>query len=286
MAELIASQIFTGLVSGLLLVLVALGVTLIFGFMNVVNFAHGAFYMVGAYVGLVVLRATGNFWLALLVAPLALGLIGLGAERLLIRPLYRRSEYDPLLLTFGLTFVLIEIVRMIFGSVGLSLSAPAALTGALNVGGYVFPHYSLFIGGLSLALVLTLWLFLTKTDVGLIIRAGTQDSVMVEVLGIEVSRYRMVVFAIGIAVAGVAGILAAPRTGLTPDMGTSILIFAFVVVVIGGLGSYWGAVCSGLLVGVVTSLTALFYPALAQIVVFVLMVLVLLVRPRGLLGTT
>ncbi|HEX2171323.1 MAG TPA: branched-chain amino acid ABC transporter permease [Dehalococcoidia bacterium] len=286
MAELIASQIFTGLVSGLLLVLVALGVTLIFGFMNVVNFAHGAFYMVGAYVGLVVLRATGSFWLALIAVPLALGAIGLVAERTLIRPLYRRTAHDPLLLTFGLTFVLIEIIRMIFGSVGVSLAAPDVLTGALNVGGYVFPHYSLFIGGVAIALVVALWLFLEKTDVGLIIRAGTQDSVMVEVLGIEISRYRMVVFGIGIAIAGLAGLLAAPRTGLTPDMGTAILIFAFVVVVIGGLGSYWGAVISGLLVGVVTSLTALFYPALAQIVVFVLMAVVLLVRPRGLLGTT
>lgn len=286
MVELIVSQIFTGIASGLLLVLVALGVTLIFGFMNVVNFAHGAFYMIGAYIGLLAVRATGSYWLALIVVPLVLGLIGLIVERWLVRPMYTRNAYDPLLLTFGLTFVLIEIVRMAFGSVGLSLSAPPALSGTLDVRGYAFPHFSLFIAGVALLLVVVLWLFLEKTDVGLIIRAGTQDSTMVGALGIDVSRYRMIVFAVGIALAGVAGLLAAPRTGVLPDMGTAILIFAFVVVVIGGLGSYWGAVISGVLIGVVISLTALFYPALSQIIVFVLMALVLLVRPRGLLGTT
>lgn len=284
MAELIVSQIFTGIVSGLLLVLVALGLTIIFGFMNVVNFAHGAFYMVGAYVGLVVWRATDSFWLGLLVVPLALAVLGATVERLLIRPMYARNVFDPLLLTFGMTFVLIEIVRIIFGSIGISLSAPDTLSGTLSLGRFIFPIYFLFIGIVAILLVILLWLFLEKTDVGLIIRAGTQDSVMVGALGIDVTRYRTLVFAIGIALAGVAGLLSAPRTGLTPDMGTAILIFAFVVVVIGGLGSYWGAVVSGILTGVVISLTALFYPQLSQIIVFVFMALVLLIRPRGLFG--
>lgn len=284
MAELIVSQIFTGIVSGLLLVLVALGLTIIFGFMNVVNFAHGAFYMVGAYVGLVVWRATESFWLGLLVVPLALALIGFVVERFLIRPMYARNIFDPLLLTFGMTFVLIEIVRIIFGSIGISLSVPEALSGTLTFGRFIFPAYFLFIAAVAILLVVVLWLFLEKTDVGLIIRAGTQDSVMVGALGIDVTRYRTLVFALGIALAGIAGLLSAPRTGLTPDMGTAILIFAFVVVVIGGLGSYWGAVVSGILTGVVISLTALFYPQLAQIVVFVFMALVLLIRPRGLFG--
>ena len=286
MAELIVSQIFTGIVSGLLLVLVALGLTLIFGFMNVVNFAHGAFFTVGAYTGLVVLRATGSFWLGLLVVPLALGLLGLVVERWLIRPMYSRSAFDPLLLTFGLTFVIVETVRIVFGTVGLSFATPPALTGALNVRGYVFPHYSLFIAGVAIVLVVLLWLFLERTDVGLIIRAGTQDSVMAGALGIDVIRYRTAIFAIGIAIAGIAGLLSAPRTGLIPDMGTATIVFAFVVVVIGGLGSYWGAVVSGTLIGVIISLTALAFPALSQIIVFVFMALVLLIRPRGLLGTT
>ena len=286
MAELIVSQIFTGIVSGLLLVLVALGLTLIFGFMNVVNFAHGAFYMVGAYVGLVVFRATESFWLGILIVPLALGLLGAAVERGLIRPMYTRNPFDPLLLTFGLTFVIVETVRIIFGSVGLSLSTPPALTGTLAIRGYIFPHYSLFIALVTIVLVVLLWLFLEKTDVGLIIRAGTQDSTMVAALGIDVRRYRTVVFAIGIGLAGLAGLLSAPRTGLLPDMGTAILIFAFVVVVIGGLGSYWGAVLGGILTGVIISLTALRSPEYSQIIVFVFMALVLLVRPRGLLGTT
>lgn len=285
MAALIVSQVFTGVVSGLLLVLVALGLTLIFGFMNVVNFAHGAFFMVGAYVGLATLRASGSFWPGLLVVPLALGLLGAATERWLVRPMYQRSAFDPLLLTFGLSFVIIEVVRLIYGSVGLSVNAPAALNGALNVGGFVFPHYSLFIAAVALLLVGVLWLLLERTDVGLIIRAGTQDSVMVSALGINVARYRTLVFAVGIAIAGVAGLLSAPRTGVLPDMGTSIIVFAFVVVVIGGLGSYWGAVVSGVLTGVVISLTALWHPEASQIVVFLLMALVLLVRPRGLLGT-
>jgi branched-chain amino acid transport system permease protein len=283
---LIATQLLTGVVGGLVFVLLALGLTLIFGFMGVVNFAHGSFYMLGAYVGLVVAdRLGGGFWLALIVVPVVVGLAGAVVERGLMRPLYARSEHDPLLLTFGLTFVMVEAVKFIFGKLGLPFNAPAVLADAFVAGRIIFPKYMLFLGLAAIVVVFLLWLFLEKTDVGLIIRAGTQDNVMVRALGIDFDRTRAVVFAIGIGLAGLAGVLNAPITGLNADMGLLMIIFAFVTVVVGGMGSYWGAVVGGLLIGVVYSLTSLFFPQLAQVAVFSLMALVLLLRPRGLLGT-
>ena len=283
---LLATQLLTGVVGGLVYVLLALGLALIFGFMGVVNFAHGSFYMLGAYVGLVVVGLLSNFWLALLVVPLAVGLLGALVERLLIRPLYNRSEYDSLLLTFGLTFVIIELVKARFGKLGQAFNAPPQLADALALGTtFFFPKYLVFLGLAAILVVIGLWLFLEKTDLGLLIRAGTQDSIMVRALGVDFDRTRALVFALGIGVAGLAGLLNAPIAGVNPDMGLQILIFAFVTVVVGGMGSYWGAVAGGLLIGVVYSLTSLLFPQLAQIAVFSLMALVLLVRPRGLLGT-
>src|ERR671931_1366475 len=258
---LLATQLLTGVVGGLVYVLLALGLALIFGFMSVVNFAHGSFYMLGAYVGLVVVGLLGNFWLALLIVPLAVGLLGGLIERLLIRPLYDRSEYDSLLLTFGLTFVIIELVKARFGKLGQAFNAPPQLADALALGTtFFFPKYLVFLGLAAVLVVIGLWLFLEKTDLGLLIRAGTQDSVMVRALGVDFDRTRALVFALGIAVAGLAGLLNAPIAGVNPDMGLQILIFAFVTVVVGGLGSYWGAVAGGLLIGVVYSLTSLFFP--------------------------
>lgn len=286
METLIATQTLTGVVSGLVFVLLALGLAIIFGFMGVVNFAHGAFYMLGAYVGLVVTYQLGlGFWPALVVVPVVVGLFGAVVERLLIRPLYSRSEYEPLLLTFGLTFVLIESVKFKFGKIGLPFDAPAALNGAVVAGTFAFPMYLLFLGAAAIVVIVGLYLFLEKTDVGLIIRAGTQDNIMVRALGINFDRTRALVFAIGIGLAGLAGVLSAPLRGVDPDMGFLIIIFAFVTVVVGGMGSYWGAVVGGLLIGVLYSLTSLFFPVFAQIAVFALMALILLLRPRGLLGT-
>jgi branched-chain amino acid transport system permease protein len=254
--------------------------------MSVVNFAHGSFYMLGAYVGLVIVGLLGNFWLALLAVPLVVGLVGVGVERALIRPLYGRSQYDSLLLTFGLTFVIIELVKARFGKLGQSFQAPDALADAFAIGTFFFPKYLVFLGATAIVVVVLLWLFLERTDVGLTIRAGTEDSLMVRALGIDFDRTRALVFALGIAIAGLAGVLNAPIAGVNPDMGLQILIFAFVTVVVGGMGSYWGAVVGGLLIGVVYSLASLFFPQLAQIAVFGLMAVVLLVRPRGLLGAT
>jgi branched-chain amino acid transport system permease protein len=242
--------------------------------------------MLGAYVGLVVVGLFGNFWLALLAVPLVVGLVGVGVERVLIRPLYGRSQYDSLLLTFGLTFVVIELVKARFGKLGQSFQAPDSLADALTIGTFFFPKYLVFLGAAAIVVVVLLWLFLERTDVGLTIRAGTEDSLMVRALGIDFDRTRALVFALGIAIAGLAGVLNAPIAGVNPDMGLQILIFAFVTVVVGGMGSYWGAVVGGLLIGVVYSLASLFFPQLAQIAVFGLMALILLVRPRGLLGAT
>ncbi|MDQ6674120.1 MAG: branched-chain amino acid ABC transporter permease [Chloroflexota bacterium] len=282
---LIVTQILTGVVGGLVYVLLALGLTLIFGLMRVVNFAHGAFYMLGAYTAVVVVGLTGSFWLALIVVPIVVGAGGLAVERGLIRPLYGRSDYDPLLLTFGLSFVLVELVKVVFGKLGKPFSAPPALADALALGGLYFPKYLAFMGLAAIVVVVALWLFLQRTDLGLTIRAGTQDSIMVRALGVDFDRTRAIVFALGIALGGLAGALNAPFAGVNPDMGLQILIFAFVTVVVGGLGSYWGAVAGGLLIGVVYSLTSLFFPQFAQVAVFSLMALVLLVRPTGLLGS-
>jgi branched-chain amino acid transport system permease protein len=284
---LILTQLLTGVVGGLVYALLALGLTLIFGFMGVVNFAHGSFYMVGAYVGLVVAdRLGGGFWPALVVVPIAMAVLGGLVERLLIRPLYTRKEYEPLLLTFGLTFVLIEVVKFFFGKLGLAFNAPAGINDALIAGRFVFPKYQIFLALAAVAIIIALWLMLEKTDLGLIIRAGTQDSTMIRALGIDFDRSRALVFALGIALAGLAGVLHAPTRELSADMGLLMIIFAFVTVVVGGMGSYWGAVVGGLLIGVVYSLVSLFAQQFAQIAVFTLMTLVLLVRPRGLLGTT
>jgi branched-chain amino acid transport system permease protein len=283
---LILTQILTGVVGGLVFALLALGLNLIFGFMGVVNFAHGSFYMVGAYVGLVVVDRLGaGFWPALIVVPIVVGLLGAAVERTLIRPLYTRKEYEPLLLTFGLAFVLIEIVKFLFGKFGLAFNAPAGLNDALISGSFIFPKYQVFLALAAVAIIVALWLVLEKTDIGLIIRAGTQDSIMIRALGIDFDRTRALVFAIGIALAGLAGVLHAPTRELSADMGLLMTIFAFVTVVVGGMGSYWGAVVGGLLIGIVYSLVSLFAQQFAQVAVFSLMALILLVRPRGLLGT-
>jgi branched-chain amino acid transport system permease protein len=277
-------QIFTGLALGSVLVLLAVGLSLIFGMLAVVNFAHGAFYMVGAYAGVFVFGLTGNFWLGLVGVPLIVGTIGLAVERVLIRPLYGRGIDYPLLLTFGLSYVFIDVIKMVFGKIGLPFSAPAMLQGAVNIGIGYFPLYRLFLIGAMTVMVTGLWLFLEKTSYGLVIRAGARDSEIVRVLGIDISRVWMVVFGIGTAAAGIAGYLSAPMQSVIPEMGIPVLVQAFVVTVVGGMGSLVGAVIAGLLVGVVTSITVMIAPQLADAAMFGLMAVVLLLRPQGLFG--
>jgi branched-chain amino acid transport system permease protein len=280
----LTAQLFTGLVLGGILVLLAIGLSLIFGLMTVVNFAHGSLYMLGAYVGFFVLGYTKSFWAALVIAPLVVGAFGLLIERLLIRRLYGRGPDDPLLLTFGLSLVLVEGVKLVAGKLGLTLDPPAALAGAVDLGFMKFPAYRLFVLAVTVVVLVGLWLFLEKTNVGLIVRAGSRDALMVRALGVDLGRVWFIVFGLGIGMAGLAGILAGPLRGVYAEMGIEIIIEAFVVVVVGGMGSLPGAIVAGLLIGEVISLTTFFAPKLAEIVVFMVMAVVLLARPSGLFG--
>lgn len=282
--DLIGLQLFTGLALGAVYVLLAIGLSLIFGMLTVVNFAHGAFYMLGAYFGLYFLTLGGNFWICLVAVPLAVGTIGLVVERYLIRPLYGRGIDYPLLLTFGLSYVIVELVRIAFGKSGFPFDTPEALQGAVDIGIGYFPLYRLFVIGATALILFGLWLFLERTSFGLIIRAGARDPQIVRVLGVDVSRVWLLVFGIGTGIAAFAGLLAAPLQGVIPEMGGSILVEAFVVTVVGGMGSLLGAVIAGLLVGVVVSLTSLFAPEMAKVSIFALMAVVLLIRPQGFFG--
>lgn len=281
---MLATQLFTGLVLGMIFVLLAVGLSLIFGLMTVVNFAHGSFYMLGAYFGFFLFGLTGNFWVSLGVAPLMVGAFGLLVERFLVRPLYGRSIDDPLLLTFGLSLVLVEGARLIWGKIGVTFDPPRALGQAVDLGFTRFPAYRLFVIGITAVVLLALWLFLDRTDIGLIIRAGSRDPLMVQALGIDLGRIRLLVFGIGTLLAGLAGVLAGPMRGVHAEMGVTVVIEAFVVVVVGGMGSLAGAVLAGLMIGEVVGLTTLVAPKLSEIMVFVVMAVVLLVRPSGLLG--
>jgi branched-chain amino acid transport system permease protein len=280
----LAAQAFTGLVLGGILVLLAIGLSLIFGLMTVVNFAHGSLYMLGAYFGFFLLGLTGSFWVALALAPLMVGGFGLLVERFMIRRLYGRGPDDPLLLTFGLSLVLVEAVKLVWGKIGLTLDPPSVFAGAVDLGFMYFPVYRLFVIVVTAVVLLGLWAFLEKTNIGLIVRAGSRDPLMVRALGVDLGRIWLLVFGIGTAMAGLAGILAGPLRGVYAEMGVEIIIESFVVVVVGGMGSLLGAIVAGLLIGEVVSLTTYFVPKLAEIVVFVVMAVVLLVRPSGLFG--
>ena len=240
--NLLGLQLFTGVALGAVYVLLAIGLSLIFGMLTVVNFAHGAFYMLGAYVGLYLLSIGANFWVALVLVPLAVGVIGLGVERTLIRPLYGRGIDYPLLLTFGLSYVIVELVRIGFGKSGYPVDTPELLQGAVDIGVGYFPLYRLFVIGATAVILIALWLFLERTSFGLIIRAGARDPEIIRVLGVDVSRVWLIVFGIGTGIAGLAGLLAAPLQGVIPEMGGPILAEAFVVTVVGGMGSLLGAV--------------------------------------------
>jgi branched-chain amino acid transport system permease protein len=281
----LALQTFVGIVIGGIYTLVAAGLSLIFGVLGVTNFAHGALYMLGAYAGILVLSLGGNFWLGLLAAPLIVGALGLGLERGLIRPLHARGVDAPLVATYAASLVLVEGVKLIWGKAAQPFPVPPLLSGALNLGFTVFPRYHVFVVLSTGAVIGLLWLLLGRTSLGLMIRAASQDRLMTQALGIDVSRALAAAFGLGVALAGLGGLLSAPIQGVFPDMGQDILIRSFVVVVVGGMGSVAGVIPAGLLIGVATSLTAFFLPALSEMISFIVMIAVLLVRPQGLMGT-
>jgi branched-chain amino acid transport system permease protein len=269
----------------MILVLMALGLSLIFGLLGVVNFAHGSLFVLGAFAGYFVLVQTDNFWLALLAGPLFVGLVGLFVERFLVRPLYgRRSADDALLVTFGFSLMVLDAVRMIWGKRGVEFDAPSGFEGAIDLGFTLFPTYRLLVIGITLIVVILLRTFLARTDIGLIVRAGTSNALMTRALGIRLGRVRLLMFGLGSALAGLAGVLSGPMRQVSPEMGVSMVIDAFVVVVVGGMGSLKGAFVAGLILGQVVSLTQMVAPTMGGIVIFLAMAMVLLVRPSGLFG--
>lgn len=278
------SQLFNGLALGALLALISSGLTIIYGTLGVLNLAHGAMFMLGGYAGYAAFQATGSFLVALAAGTLAVGLLGLVMERVIIRHFYARPDEDQLLVTFGLSICLVEAVRLIFSSQSLTVPPPLALTGITSLGVMMYPTYRLAVVGICALALLALYVLLYRTRLGMIVRAGIDDAVMVDSLGINVYRVFMVVFGIGAMAAGFAGIVNAPVVSLTPEVGEAILVQTFVVVVIGGVGSFPGAVLGGLIAGQIISLTSMVNPGYAYVMLFVAMTLVLLVRPRGLLG--
>jgi branched-chain amino acid transport system permease protein len=273
-----------GVILGGIYVLLALGLNIILGMIGVLNFMHGAFYMIGAYLAWTLDGHGINFIAAALIASVGVAILGLGMEVALIRPLYSRIAEHALLLTFGLTLIAGQAVRYFWGDAPKSLQTPSYLSGAVGIFGYQFPIYRLFVVGVTAAAVAGVWLLINKTSVGLIIRAGITDNEMVGAVGINLPLAFTLTFALGSLLAGLGGAVVGPITGLTTGMGGSFIILAFVVVVIGGLGNFWGSIIGGVLVGVIQSVTVYFWGPASEIVPFVLMILVLLVRPRGLFG--
>ncbi|GGM86113.1 branched-chain amino acid ABC transporter permease [Dactylosporangium sucinum] len=277
---------FNGLVGGSFYALLALGLAVIFGLLRVVNFAHGAFYMLGAFGAYVLLTEFGvPFWVALPVVPVALGLLGVLLERTLIR---RLASLDPLynfLLTFGLTLILQDVVKSRYGTQSNPYGAPAGLGGTVDFGLFDFPAYRVFVFGVAVALCVAVWWLLTRTRVGLVVRAGTERPELTGALGIDVGRWIAPVFGFGVALAGLGGVLAAPMRAVHPLMGADLIIGVFAVVVIGGLGSVFGSVAAGFGIGLLQAWSEAYAPALlAQILIFLVMALVLLFRPAGLFG--
>ncbi len=278
------SQLFNGAALGALLALISSGLTIIYGTLGVLNLAHGAMFMLGGYAGYMVYAATGSFLLAVLGGSAALVVVGAALELVVIRRFYGRPPEDQMLVTFGIGIVLVELVRLGFGSLALTVPAPDAVGGVTSLGFLVYPTYRIVVLAIAAVALAILYVVLYRTRLGMIVRAGIEDSGMVNMLGINVYRVFMLVFGIGAMAAGFAGIVNAPVVALTPDMGDAILVETFVVVVIGGVGSFPGAILGGLIAGEILSLTSMIDPSYAQVMLFVVMTLVLILRPQGLLG--
>jgi len=279
------SQLFNGLALGALLALISSGLTIIYGTLGVLNLAHGAMFMLGGYAGFMAYQATGSFLLAVLAGSVALLVLGIAIERVLIRHFYSRPHEDQLLVTFGLSICIVEAVRFFFGSESRSVPSPEPLSGIVSLGFAIYPKYRVALIGIVAVALGALFVVLYRTRLGMIVRAGIEDAVMVDSLGIDVYKVFMVVFGIGAMAAGFAGIVNAPVVSLTPEVGEAILVQTFVVVVIGGVGSFPGAVLGGLIAGEIISLTSMVNPGYAYVMLFAAMTLVLMLRPHGLLGT-
>ena len=277
-------QLVNGIGLGLLYFLLAVGLSIIFGLLHFVNFAHGAFYLLGAYLVYDMTERGLNFWAALLAAPIIVGGLAALTESILLRRIYHLPHTFHILVTVGLALMVQELVIILWGPVGGNVSTPDALSGVLILGDFIYPQYRLFVIGLTFVLAIGLWWLLEGTRLGAVVRAGSESTDMVSLLGIDILRVNTAVFALGAGLAGLAGALAAPIRGVEPFMGVEALGIAFVVVVIGGMGSYTGALIAGLLVGIVQSVMTTLWPEGARLMIYLSMGLVILTMPRGLLG--
>jgi branched-chain amino acid transport system permease protein len=280
----LVSQFFNGLALGALLALISSGLTIIYGTLGVLNLAHGAMFMLGGYAGFVVYGATGSFLLAVIGATAFMAVVGFAMERLVIRHFYQRPNEDQILVTFGIGIVIVELVRLSFGGMSVLVPAPDFAAGVTRMGFLIYPTYRIVVLGIAALALGVLYIVLYRTRLGMVVRAGIEDSGMVDMLGINVYRVFTLVFGIGAMAAGFAGIINAPVVAPTPDVGDTILVETFVVVVIGGVGSFPGAVLGGLVAGQILSLTSAVDPSYSQVMLFAVMTLVLVLRPQGLLG--
>jgi branched-chain amino acid transport system permease protein len=277
------AQLLTGLAYGMLYFMIAAGLTIILGVMNVVNLAHGTLFMLGAYIAFTFISDELNFWIALLLSVLFTAVLGIILEKLLIKHVYGK-ELEQVLLTFGLSFIIADVVKWIWGTEMQTLSAPALLNASLSIGDMAFPLYRLFVVFIGCLLALLLWYLESKTRIGAIIRAGVDDRAMVGALGINVGLVFTGVFAFGAALAGLSGVLGGPLIGMYTGMDNEILVTSLIVVVIGGLGSWKGSFISAILIGVIETFGKVWFPSLSMLTVFLIMMIVLIIRPQGLFG--
>ena len=282
-AEFWLTQFLNGLQLSMLLFLLSIGLTIIFGLMHFVNLAHGALYMLGAYTGVSIAAATGSFWLAMIVAPLAVTAFGVLLYVLIIQRMRRAGHMNQVLVTFGLIFIIVDMVRIVWGDIALGIDQPAALTGPTSILGISYPAYRLFVICVGLVVMAVLGFVLARTQIGAMIRSGVENDDMAACLGIDVEKLFFVIFCVGCALAGLAGVIAAPVFSATPAMATDILIPVLIVVVIGGLGSLKGAILGSLIVGFIQTFGAVITPGIASILIYLLLAAVLIVRPAGIL---
>ncbi|MFA5662915.1 branched-chain amino acid ABC transporter permease [Castellaniella sp.] len=283
--QALLGQLLLGLVNGSFYAVLSLGLAVIFGLLNIINFTHGVLYMLGAFVAWMGLQYLGlNYWVMLIVAPLVVGAFGIVLERLLLRHLYKLDHLYGLLLTFGLTLLIEGLFRSIYGVSGQPYSTPALLQGGVNLGFMYLPIYRAWVVLASVLACLLTWAVIEKTRLGALLRAGTENPKLVEAFGVNVPLMISLTFGFGVALAGFAGVLAAPIMQVSPLMGSNLIIVVFAVVVIGGMGSILGSILTGLGLGVIEGLTKVFWPEASNTVVFIIMVIVLLLRPAGLFG--
>ena len=286
-SQALFGQLLIGLINGSFYALLSLGLAVIFGMLNIINFTHGAQYMLGAFTAYFLLQYAGlAYWWAIVLAPFVVGLSGIIVERLFLQWLYKLDHLYGLLLTFGLALIFEGTFRNFFGSSGLPYSVPPALQGGQNLGFMFLPNYRAWVVVFSLAVCLTTWFVVERTKLGSYLRAATENPTLVRAFGINVPRMITLTYGFGVALAGLAGVLAAPIYQVNPLMGADLIIVVFAVVVIGGLGSIMGSIVTGFALGVVEGFTKVFYPEASNTVIFVIMALVLLVRPAGLFGRT